>query len=197
MRLEHQAPKVKVNGGACLAEMIRDEGLTLNALTRKDMPELKRMVCDILMDYGVFNLAMWYKKNRGTFESGALGGDPKRSIAHAIRDRGKIIGCGVLCNKWVRKNPEEGEITNLYVHGNYRGRGLGKAIMVDLIQAAPQLGYETLHLTTYPQLQKAINLYESLGFLPVECKNGFRDSLAFRFDLKGMLREETVMRAAA
>lgn len=83
------------------------------------------------------------------------------------KEGGNIIGgCGVF--------PTEGlpegcaELVKLYLHKDFRKRGLGKDLMQRSIVAAKEMGYAQLYLETLPELQNAIALYEKMGFKKIE-----------------------------
>lgn len=59
---------------------------------------------------------------------------------------------------------DEAHITNVAVHPDYRGCGVGRAIMLEIIGSAVLLGAIRMTLEVRPSNYVAIDLYESLGF---------------------------------
>lgn len=57
-------------------------------------------------------------------------------------------------------------IARLAVHPAAQGRGVGRALCLDLLQAAWQRGWQHITVNTQESNQRALNLYQSLGFLP-------------------------------
>ena len=60
---------------------------------------------------------------------------------------------------------EEGHITNVVVAESARGKGIGKALMLALMQYAANLGGQYLTLEVRVSNARAISLYTSLGFV--------------------------------
>ena len=76
---------------------------------------------------------------------------------------GEVLGGGGIY-------PTEGlptdtvELVKLYLLPPARGRGVGKALINQCLQAAQAAGYARIYLETTEELTQAIPLYERLGF---------------------------------
>jgi carbonic anhydrase len=65
----------------------------------------------------------------------------------------------------------------LYVNPKFRGLKIGVQLTMETINEARRIGYERMRLDTHPTMEKAVELYRSLGFTeteryydnPVEC----------------------------
>lgn len=80
---------------------------------------------------------------------------------------GRILGgCGIY--------PTEGlpegcaELVKLYVSSTLRGQGWGTELMKQSIAAAREMGYRSIYLESMPELNKAISLYERMGFITLD-----------------------------
>jgi GNAT superfamily N-acetyltransferase len=77
---------------------------------------------------------------------------------------GKIAGCAGL-----RKIGEGvGEVKRMYVRPEYRRRGIGRALLLAIINEACQIGYSKLRLDAAPFAKEAHALYYSVGFRNTE-----------------------------
>ncbi|MFD2147595.1 GNAT family N-acetyltransferase [Mucilaginibacter antarcticus] len=85
------------------------------------------------------------------------------SCYFVAEEDGKLIGgCGIF--------PTDGlpigyaELVKLYLTAATRGRGIGKLLMDKCNEAAQQMGYTHLYLESFPQLAKAVSMYEKAGY---------------------------------
>ena len=79
-------------------------------------------------------------------------------------DGEKEIGCVALRPM----EPGVGEVKRMFVDPQWRGVGVGRALLVSLIDGARARGLSLLRLGTLHDMDAALALYESLGFTPIE-----------------------------
>jgi putative acetyltransferase len=75
------------------------------------------------------------------------------------------VGCAAL------RPLEDGvcEMKRLFVREGSAGRGFGRSLIKTLINDAKLIGYKRILLDTFPpKMAKAVHLYESHGFRPIE-----------------------------
>jgi ribosomal-protein-alanine N-acetyltransferase len=70
---------------------------------------------------------------------------------------------------------DEGEITNVAVTPDFRRKGIGKALISELIARAEERGVSRIVLEVRVSNHPAIALYEQMGFCRVGTRRGFYD----------------------
>jgi [ribosomal protein S18]-alanine N-acetyltransferase len=92
----------------------------------------------------------------------------KCSLYRVLIYNNKVVAYGGM---WVLL--DEGHITNIAVHPEYRGNGLGDKIVEDLIHAAKGKGVTSMTLEVRVSNISAINLYRKHGFADVAIRKGY------------------------
>ena len=65
-----------------------------------------------------------------------------------------------------RMSDDTCELRKMYLHRDYRGKGLGKRLLEDAMTQARERGFTKAVLETASVLKEAIALYQSYGFVP-------------------------------
>jgi GNAT superfamily N-acetyltransferase len=92
------------------------------------------------------------------------------SVVLVARDGdGAAVGCGAL------RDLGDGvaEVKRMYVVPAARGRGVSKAVLAALEDAACERGWTTLRLETGPQQPEAVGLYTGAGYRAVTAFGGY------------------------
>ena len=89
---------------------------------------------------------------------------PPRGRLLLAFDEGQLAGCGAL------RPLEESiaELKRMFVRPPFRGRGLGRVLAGELLDAAAAIGYQRVRLDTMEAMREAIALYRSLGFKEIQ-----------------------------
>ena len=84
-------------------------------------------------------------------------------------DDGTPLGCGAL------RALDDGaaEVKRMYVVPTARRRGVSRAVLTGLEEAARSRGWTTLRLETGPLQTAAIGLYEASGYRPIAAFGGY------------------------
>lgn len=70
----------------------------------------------------------------------------------------------VICYGGFHRVLDEGQIANIAVRADYRGKGYGKRLMRELINIAKRNGINRMTLEVKDTNERAVNLYKSFGF---------------------------------
>ncbi len=108
-----------------------------------------------------------YAPPSGRLLMGLLGSEPAGCVA--LRDLGDSA-----C-----------EMKRLYVPWRFRSRGFGRQLALTIINQAQKIGYRRMQLDTLAEMESAIRLYKSLGFVPTTpyCANPSPQALYFELQL--------------
>ncbi len=81
---------------------------------------------------------------------------------------GEIVGYGILS-----LGAGEAHVMNLCVAPEWRGRGIGRAILTHLLQLAREAGAKEVFLEVRPSNRRALQLYRRMGFVEVGTRRGY------------------------
>ncbi|MET0534341.1 MAG: GNAT family N-acetyltransferase [Steroidobacter sp.] len=89
---------------------------------------------------------------------------PSGRLLLATDEHGTPLGCIAL----QRVNDARAEMKRLYVPPRARGLGVGRELVVRILDEARAIGYAEVVLDTLPIMVEAQRLYEQLGFRDIE-----------------------------
>lgn len=79
-----------------------------------------------------------------------------------------VNGRGAGCVALRKINGDTCEMKRLYVRVPYRGQGIGRQLVYEIIEEAKKLNYKYIRLDTLATMESAQKLYLSLGFCDIE-----------------------------
>jgi L-amino acid N-acyltransferase len=88
---------------------------------------------------------------------------PKHPVTVAEVD-GVVVGWGSLSRFHPRAAYSQSVENAVYIHHQWQGRGIGKSIMLDLIERAKQLDHHTVIALISAEQVGSLALHEKLGF---------------------------------
>ena len=84
-----------------------------------------------------------------------------------------LLGDEVVGSCGLRNIVGDGEITNVVTKGTMRGKGIGKQMLLQLLEEGTKMGVEAFTLEVRKSNNAAIHLYESLGFVTEGVRKNF------------------------
>jgi phosphinothricin acetyltransferase len=93
-----------------------------------------------------------------------------RGVRHPVmvaEVRGQVVGWGSLNAFNPRPVYDVVAYLSVYVERHWRGHGVGRRLLEELIALARTLGYHKLVLAAFPFNKAGVALYDRLGFTPV------------------------------
>jgi GNAT superfamily N-acetyltransferase len=100
----------------------------------------------------------------------------------------RLDGAPAGCGGFSRLDSDTAEVRRMYVVPEARGRGIGRAILMGLVNAARELGYARVRLETGNQQHEAMGLYRAAGFRATPCWGPYADdpkSVCLELELDG------------
>ncbi len=135
--------------------------IKIREIRQADDSELAKLIKSVLSEFGANKPGTAYFDEATNHLSELFLNE--KSAYWVIEEDGSIIGSGGFY-------PTEGlpedtcELVKLYLYPEARGKGLGKALIMQCIAEAKSLGYQKMYLESMPELNNAVALYERLGF---------------------------------
>jgi putative acetyltransferase len=126
-----------------------------------DSADARRLIA--ALDAGLAQLYSPEQRFGPNFKAEQIEGN--RGTFLMARDGDRAIGCGAI--RVIE--PTTAEAKRMYVEPDYRGRGVGRAVLTRLEAAARELGVERLVLETGVYQEAAIALYRGAGFTQMDC----------------------------
>jgi ribosomal-protein-alanine N-acetyltransferase len=98
-------------------------------------------------------------------------------ICRALDVDGEVAGYGILT-----VGADEAHVLNLCIAAEHRCRGMGRRLLMHLLQVAAEFGARDALLETRPSNTAALRLYRSLGFTTIGTRRGYYQAVGGRED---------------
>ena len=139
--------------------------VTIRNIQIEDNVELARIIRESLVEFDVPKIGTVYS-DPDTDRLYQLFNEAPTSCYFVAEEDGVLIGgCGVYPTLGLPTG--YAELVKLYLTAATRGKGIGKMLMDKCYEEAAKLGYTHLYLESFPQLAKAVSMYEKAGFKPL------------------------------
>jgi len=129
----------------------------LRKATNSDSNDISNLVFDILKDYGLEPDPETTDSDLKDIEDSYFS---RGGLFYVYEDNGSIVASmGIY-----PLDQDTCELRKMYLHSDYRGRGIGKMLMERALTESRELGFKKITLETASVLKEAIALYKSYGF---------------------------------
>lgn len=153
--------------------------LRLPSLTLKDGRTVELEIVDVTDERALRAQSAYAEElhERFGFAPGPLDVPEPGAFFFIVVDGDVPVGYGGL--RPVESRLAAGEVKRMWVHNDWRGTGLGTALLRSLEDIALQLGYREVVLDTNGALSEAIRLYERAGYRRIRRYNDNPDAQLF------------------
>lgn len=147
----------------------------IRAIEEGDNALLAELIRGVFREFGIPKTGTVYSdpKTDRLFELFQIPG----SHYWVAEEDGKILGgCGI----YPTERLPEGcvELVKFYLLPAYRGRGIGRELLGKCIESAKETGYKQVYLESFPELGRALYMYEKAGFRQIEGPLGYSGHFA-------------------
>lgn len=130
---------------------------------------LEQVLLVVLSEFGATGAGFSDQDEELRAMSSAYGGP---GAAYFIAElNGAIVG-GAGVGPLPRAEGHTCELRKMYLLPSARGLGFGRRLLETCLDEARRLGYQECYLETLAQMDRARDLYERFGFLPLEAPMG-------------------------
>jgi len=136
--------------------------ISIRTIKLADNPAVANIIRTSLAEFGVDKPGTVYY-DEATDHLYELFDQQPRSIYFVAEQDEKLIGgAGIYPSNGL---PEDVcELVKMYLKKEARGLGLGKKLIDKCLNFASSSGYKKVYLETFPELKKAVSVYEKFGF---------------------------------
>ena len=136
-------------------------GITIRRINKGDNVLLAELIRKVFREFKIDKPGTVYK-DPTTDSLYELFEDPGSSYWLAEESGVMLGGCGIYPTSGLPVGCAE--LVKFYLSAESRGKGIGKALMETSMLWAKEFGYMQLYLESFPELNKAVSMYEKAGF---------------------------------
>lgn len=138
--------------------------ITLRPIQPDDNQALAELIRSVLREYGIARPGTVYTDP--TTDALYRLFETPGSVYWVVEIDGELCGG---CDVYPTEGLPEGcaELVKFYISSSHRGTGLGKLLMHKCFESTVGLEYKQLYLESFPELAKAVGMYEKAGFYAI------------------------------
>ncbi|MCT4560827.1 MAG: GNAT family N-acetyltransferase [Crocinitomicaceae bacterium] len=136
--------------------------MNIRSIQKGDNSQLSKVIKDALMEFGAAKPGTVYYD---PWTDSLYEYFQKHTMPYfVVEECGEILGgCGLFHTEGLPADTIE--LVKLYLAPKARGKGLGERLIQICAEEAKQRSFKHLYLESLPELNKAVRLYEKLGFV--------------------------------
>ena len=143
--------------------------ITIRRIRPEDDSIVRRVLIEVLREFGATGEGFSDQDTELAAMSAAYEGP---GAAYFVAElAGRIVG-GAGVGPLPLAESDVCELRKMYLLSEARGRGIGRGLLETCLAAARGMGYRECYLETLAQMERARDLYERFGFLPLEAPMG-------------------------
>lgn len=143
--------------------------VTIREIRPQDDPALQRVLLEVLGEFGATGEGFSDQDPELAAMSAAYSGPLATYLVAELA--GEIVG-GAGVGPLAKAESHVCELRKMYLLSSARGHGIGRTLLHGCLEAARRMGYRECYLETLAQMDRARDLYERFGFLPLEAPMG-------------------------
>lgn len=130
-------------------------------MQKRDNPQVARIIRDVMTEFQA--VGEGYSINDPEVDDMYGNYRDKRSCFYVIENQGRLVGCGGIA-QLQGGDPDTCELRKMYFLPEARGIGLGRRLLLQLMDDARSLDYQKCYLETLDRMWGANELYRKNGF---------------------------------
>lgn len=137
------------------------EDIVYRLIQKKDNESLARLIRSVFEEFDVERIGTVYSDESTDHLSDLF--DIARAEYWVAEKSGAIVGgCGLYPTEGL--DQDCAELVKFYISPLERSQGIGLKLISIAIDRSYALGYKQLYLESFPNFDKAVSMYEKLGF---------------------------------
>jgi len=136
-------------------------GVTIREIRPDDDLYLGEVIRGCFLDYDATQQGTVFADPVIDHLSDSFGGE--RSAYFVVEYSGRVVG-GAGIQQLTGAGKDICELQKMYLHKEFRGKGLGRALMEKCLDFAKSAGFALCYLESLPELKDALRLYSAAGF---------------------------------
>jgi len=155
--------------GKALHKSRRQAHYHFRPIQKKDNPQVARIIREVMTEFQA--VGEGYSINDPEVDHMYEAYRGKKACFYVLEKEGSLLGCGGLAPLQNAKDTVC-ELRKMYFYPAARGLGLGKKLLLFLLDNARKMGYEQCYLETVERMWQASNLYQKVGFKKLDAPMG-------------------------